>query len=119
MGTKGKADVSGGRIETGADTWRCQRPKTNPYQVEHDRLFEAIRSDRPHNEAVTGALSTMTAIMGRMATYSGKLISWDDAIQSKVSLAPDRYAFDATTPPVQPGPDGIYPCAVPGVTKVM
>ncbi len=117
VGTKGKAEVNAGRIEAGADPWRYRGPKTNPYQVEHDRLFEAIRNDKPHNEAEQGALSTMTAIMGRMATYSGKVITWDEAFNSQLALAPDRYDFDGT-PPVLPGPDGIYPCAVPGVTKV-
>jgi len=118
VGTKGKAEVNAGRIETGADTWRYRGPKTNPYQVEHDRLFEAIRNGRPFNEAEQGAISTMTAIMGRMATYSGKVISWDEAFKSELALAPDRYAFDGI-PPVLPGPDGIYACAVPGVTKVL
>lgn len=118
VGTKGKAELNAGRIESGGETWRYREPKTNPYQVEHDRLFDAIRNDRPFNEAEQGALSTMTAIMGRMATYSGKVISWDQAFSSELALAPDRYDFEET-PPVLPGPDGIYPCAVPGVTKVL
>jgi predicted dehydrogenase len=118
IGTKGKAEVNAGRIETGGDTWRYRGPKANPYQVEHDRLFEAIRNDTPFNEAENGAISTMTAIMGRMATYSGQVVSWDEALQSQLSLAPDRYDFNGV-PPVLPGKDGIYPCAVPGVTKVV
>ncbi|MEN6496652.1 MAG: Gfo/Idh/MocA family oxidoreductase [Thermoguttaceae bacterium] len=118
IGTKGKAEVNAGRIETGSDTWRYRGPKTNPYQVEHDRLFEAIRNDKPHNEAETGALSTMTAIMGRMATYSGKVVSWDDAIKSELSLAPDRYDFSGT-PPILPDKNGLYACAVPGATKAL
>ena len=117
IGSKGKADVSKGLIEVqGSEPWQYRGPKTNPYQVEHDNLFAAIRNDKPFNEAETGAISTMTAIMGRMATYSGKTVTWDEAINSKLSLAPDRYAFDAT-PPVVPGKDGLYPCAIPGVTK--
>lgn len=117
IGSKGKAEVSKGLIEVrGSEPWRYRGPKTNPYQVEHDRLFEAIRNDKPFNEAECGAISTMTAIMGRMATYSGKVVTWEDAINSKLSLAPERYAFDAT-PPVLPGKDGIYACAIPGVTK--
>ena len=60
----------------------------------------------------------MTAIMGRMATYSGKVVSWDEALQSELSLAPDRYDFNGT-PPVLPGKDGIYPCAIPGATRVL
>ncbi len=118
VGIKGNSDVGDGWIETGGDRWRCRAPKTNPYQVEHDVLFDAIRNDRPHNEAEYGAITTMTAIMGRMATYSGQVVSWDDAIQSEVSLAPDRYAWDAT-PSALPGEDGLYPCAIPGVTKVL
>ncbi len=58
----------------------------------------------------------MTAILGRMATYSGKVVTWDQAINSDLDLSPKNYAWDAEAP-VQPGPDGIYPCAVPGVTK--
>ena len=55
----------------------------NPYQVEHDDLFHAIRNDLPYNESEYGAHSTLTAIMGRMATYSGKEIDWDKALNSK------------------------------------
>lgn len=119
------ADVCGRRhrrrlrcLRRDRDSWRYSGPTPNPYQVEHDRLFEAIRNDRPFNEAEQGALSTMTAIMGRMATYSGEVISWDQAFNSELALAPVRYDF-AETPPVLPGPDGNYPCAVPGVTKVL
>ena len=69
-------------------------------------------------KAEQSAISTMTAVMGRMATYSGKVITWEDAFKSELALAPDRYDFDAA-PPVLPGLDGIYACAVPGVTKVL
>lgn len=58
----------------------------------------------------------MIAIMGRMATYSGKVVTWDEAFNSEVLLAPDRYAWDAT-PPILPDADGVYPCPMPGVTK--
>jgi len=116
-GIGGAADVCCGRIE-GAEKWRFRDRATNPYQVEHDVLFDAIRNDKPHNEVEYGALSTMTAIMGRMATYSGKIINWENAINSKVSLAPERYALDAT-PPVVPDGNGLYPVAMPGVTKVL
>ena len=58
----------------------------------------------------------LIGIMGRMATYSGQVVAWDDAFNSTRSLGPERLAWDAE-PPVKPGPDGIYPCAIPGVTK--
>ncbi len=118
LGSKGKAEVNRGIIETADGRWRCRAKVVNPYQVEHDMLFDAVRNNKPHNEAEYGALSTMAAIMGRMATYSGKQINWDEAINSKVSLAPDKYSWDGV-PSVLPGPDGVYPCAVPGVTKVL
>lgn len=107
-----------GVIEAGDDSWRFRGRTENPYQVEHDRLFDAVRNDKPYNEADYGAHSTMTAIMGRMATYSGKVVKWDDALASTVELSPSRYAWDGT-PPVVPGTDGCYPCAMPGVTKVL
>jgi hypothetical protein len=60
----------------------------------------------------------MTAIFGRMATYSGKVLSWDEAINSQISLAPAEYDFNAM-PPVIPDSQGNYPIAIPGVTKVV
>ncbi len=58
----------------------------------------------------------MTAVMGRMATYSGKEVTWEDATASTLRLAPSRYAFDAD-PPSRPDADGNYPIAAPGVTR--
>ena len=59
----------------------------------------------------------MTAIMGRMATYSGQVVEWDEALNSSVSLMPGKYAWDAP-PPVLPDANGRYPVPVPGVTEV-
>ena len=122
LGTKGVAELSQRRCSiTGtAGEWskRRARDQGNPYQIEHDVLFDCIRNDKPHNEAEYGALSTMTAILGRMATYSGKVVRWEEAINSQLALVPDRYAWDGT-PPVVPDRDGVYPCAVPGVTKAL
>jgi myo-inositol 2-dehydrogenase/D-chiro-inositol 1-dehydrogenase len=120
LGSKGSVmlDNRVAEIISGGDPWRTRGERDNPYQVEHDRLFAAVRDDLPYNEAEYGALSTMTAIMGRMATYSGKRIRWEEALQSQVELRPDRYAWDGT-PPVVPDQDGVYPCAMPGVTRVI
>jgi len=122
-GTEGHCDVSGSSIAKGGETvWSLRAPRGkkqglgNPYQIEHDVLFDAIRNDKPHMEAEYGATSTMTAILGRMATYSGKVVTWDEAFSSELSLLPERLAFDAPAP-VAPGADGLYPVAVPGVTK--
>src|SRR5437899_7164740 len=89
-----------------------------PCQQAHDALFNAIRSDKPYNEAERGAKSSMTAILGRMATYSGKVIEWEAAINSQLSVMPKEYAWDAE-PPVKPGTDGWYEHAVPGKTVVI
>jgi predicted dehydrogenase len=118
-GTQGYSEVSAATIEgEGGWKWRYEGERPDPYQVEHDRLFAAIRADEPHAEAEYGALSTMTSIFGRMATYSGQKLNWKDALNSEISIAPTRYAFDAD-PPTLPDTEGIYPVPVPGVTKVL
>jgi len=95
------------------------RKDSNPYQVEHDELFAAIaKGEYKFMDAENGAKSTMTAILGRLATYSGQQIEWDAALNSNVSLAPDRFDWNVV-PKVLPGKDGLYACAVPGVTKVI
>ncbi len=115
-GSKGTAQFNRYTISTtDGDKWRYREKSENPYQVEHDQLFAAIRSGADHNEAEYGATSTMTAIMGRMATYSGKQVTWDGAIASDTDLLPESFAWNAT-PKVMPNADGSYPWAVPGIT---
>jgi hypothetical protein len=86
--------------------------------VEHDVLIDAIRRNQPHNEVDYAAMSTMTAIMGRMASYSGQMIKWDAAINSPQQLGPEKCSFDSP-PPVMADANGNYPVAIPGVTKVL
>ena len=113
-GTKGYADVSGARITTrDGKEWRWQGREKDHYQQEHDDLFAAIRNNRPYNEAENGAKSTMTAILGRLCTYSGQEIKWDDALNSNVALRPDGYTFQSK-PPVLPDDNGRYPVPMPG-----
>lgn len=120
QGTKGKGDVSSGIKDlAGKLIWRKRGMKeVNPYQQEHDELFAAIRNGTPVNDTAWGAKSTMTTIMGRMAAHSGQMIQWDEAINSELSLMPERFAWDAN-PPTVPGEDGNYPVPVPGKTKVL
>ena len=73
---------------------------------------------REYSEAEYGAKSTMTAILGRLATYSGKPIDFDDALNSDISLMPRNFSMDAD-PPVMPNAEGEYPIAMPGVTKTV
>ncbi|MBC8872262.1 MAG: Gfo/Idh/MocA family oxidoreductase [Planctomycetes bacterium] len=116
-GPEGHAHIGKGTIE-GKNEWRLRERSPNPYQVEHDELFDAVRTDKPYNEAVYGAMSTLTAIMGRMAAYSGQQIGRQEALESDVSLLPKRLAWDADAP-ISPDADGAYPVAKPGVTKVL
>ena len=119
-GTKGNAMTSGGRaqMEIEGKKWRYRGEPIDPYQREHDELFAAIRAGKPYNEAKYGAESTLTAVMGRMATYSGKLVSWDDALNSEVDLSPSVYDF-AANPPVMPDASGAYPVPTPGKSIVV
>jgi predicted dehydrogenase len=120
QGTVGRANSNGIITDLkGNNIWRHRdKDDANPYQQEHDDLFAAIRNGKVINDAENGAKSTLTAIMGRMATYSGQVISWDDAMKSNMSLMPQRYAWDAQ-PPTLPDENGFYPIPTPGVTKVL
>jgi myo-inositol 2-dehydrogenase/D-chiro-inositol 1-dehydrogenase len=87
----------------------------NPYQQEHKELFQAIsKGEYKFENAEYGAYSTLTGIIGRIACYTGKVIKWDKALTSEISLMPDSYTWD-TKPKVLPNADGFYPVAVPGV----
>jgi predicted dehydrogenase len=118
QGTNGWADISGGTIGNVVGTWKYRGKKADPFQVEHDDLFASIRAGNPINEGYYGAMSTMTAILGRLCTYSGKPIQMKDALASEISLQPKEYNFK-TDAPVNPLADGSYPIAVPGLTKVV
>jgi predicted dehydrogenase len=111
-GSKGTARLDRFTI-SGDDSWRFRGKGKNPYQQEHDDLFHAIRNNEEYNEAEYGAKSSMTSILGRMATYSGKEVEWDKAIASEISIMPDSFEWDAPTKSV-PGPDGLYPHPIPG-----
>ncbi len=117
-GTQGTAHIGGFSISGSSGDWEYKGPRVDPYQQEHDDLFAAIRKGEPYNEAKYGAHSTMTAIMGRMASYSGRIVTWDEAINSQIDLSPSTYDLSAT-PPVVPDENGNYPVPVPGKTKVV
>jgi len=114
-GLAGYSEINRARIE-GANPWRFRGPLANPYQREHDVLIEAIRENRPHNDVPAAAASTMTAILGRMASYSGQMVTWEQGLDSSVRLAPSQYSFDAP-PPVIADATGRYPTALPGLTR--
>jgi hypothetical protein len=119
VGSLGRADFLDGREVysiQGRNPSEMKVPRgENPYQLEHDDFFKAIREDLPYDETDYGAKSTMTAIMGRMAAYSGKIVEWETAIQSELRLAPEITSLSDRAP-IQPGADGLYPIAVAGKT---
>jgi myo-inositol 2-dehydrogenase / D-chiro-inositol 1-dehydrogenase len=93
-------------------------PADNPYRQEHQNLVDAIRNGTPLNDGYHGATSSMTAIMGRMASYSGAEVTWDEAISSRFELAPGLAELSLSShAPVAPNEEGDYPIAVPGATR--
>jgi len=123
QGTKGKATTLGGTIIMdlkGNKLWEHRgKSDPDPYQQEHDELFAAIaKGEFLFQDAENGAKSTMTAIMGRLATYSGQVIAWDEAIKSEISLMPKELSWEAK-PLVLPDENGFYPIAIPGKSKVI
>jgi predicted dehydrogenase len=120
IGTKGKIFAGAANIvdHKGKVLYQFDKKTENqPYQAEHDELFAAIaKGEYKFADAENGAKSTMTSVLGRMATYSGQVVNWDKAINSGISLQPKEYDF-AAAPPVIPNADGYYAVATPGVTK--
>ena len=115
LGTKGNCNLLKYQID-GENKWRYEGPKANMYDLEHKALFSAIRSGKPINNGLYMVRSTMLGIMARMSCYTGKKITWQEAMDSQERLIPDEVSWD-TDPPVKPGENGQYPCPIPGVTK--
>ena len=112
LGSKGTLDVFGDsknfpRI-TGEDPWKYQGVRGDMYQTEHDEMFASIREGKPINNGLYAARSTLLAIMGRMAAYTGSVITWDMAMNSEETLTPDEYSWGDAPKVVVP---------TPGVTK--
>jgi predicted dehydrogenase len=116
-GTRGAATINGwdpGSIHcrdyAGTELWRHSGPPDDMYQHEHNELWASIRAGSPINDCVRGAHSNLMAIMGRMAAYTGQVVTWEQALGSQERLGPTEYAWsDVPTPPV----------AVPGQTKLL
>ncbi|MCR9076748.1 MAG: gfo/Idh/MocA family oxidoreductase, partial [bacterium] len=98
-------------VSTGHTDWRFSGQNRNPYKQEHVDLIASILGEgRYLNEAKRVAESTLTAIMGRMSAYTGKSITWDQAMSSELDLSPDVYSFSDLT---------VRPVAVPGKTPLI
>ncbi len=105
-GTKGNADIYNAEI-TGESPWKFpEKPSIGKaYVQEHTDLIESIRAGTPINEAEQVALSSLTAIMGREAAYTGKVVEWNDLARSDQDLSPPKYEF---------GPLPVRPVPMPG-----
>jgi predicted dehydrogenase len=127
-GTKGSAVIStymhtpakcriykGHNFVNGDLAWAFPQPEPNPYQLEWDHLIEAIRQDKPYNEAKRGVEASLVQIMGRMAVHTGRVITWDEALNHRHEFAPDLDKLTMESPaPLPAGPDGKYPQPMPG-----
>jgi hypothetical protein len=116
-----KPRIYKGHVQTPANLiWSYKGPECDQYQVEHDLLFDAIRNNKPYNETERCAKSCLTAIMGRMACESGKTVTYEEAMNSNLELAPglENLAW-GNQAPIMPGPDGRYSIAMPGTTKAL
>ena len=102
FGTRGRAELSerkkGLRIKSAGGDWTYDGPNNEMYQAEHDALFAAIRSGKPINNGEYMARSTLLAIQGRMAAYTGQEVTWEMALNSKEDLRPFRYDWDGSPP---------------------
>ena len=87
-GTKGPVRPKTDTIIAGDDSWRYRGENNDMYQTEHDELFASIRNANPFNDGEKSAHSTMVAILGRMASYTGQKSTYEDALNSKEDLTP-------------------------------
>jgi predicted dehydrogenase len=113
-GTEGESNCAG--WIKAKEEWHFKGKNVNAMVQEHKALIDAIQKNQKHNEGTYGATSSMTAVLGRMATYSGQVVKWDDAVAKGASEFPATLAWDAKAP-VEPDKDGNYPIPVPGVFK--
>jgi hypothetical protein len=118
LGSEGKASVMDCRI-SGPKAWRWTG-QADPYQIEHNKLFAAIRSGNPLNNGDYLVRSTLIAVMGQLSCYTGKEVTWAQINASDFAYPPDAAGCrDGMEPPVKPGPEGSYPVYIPGRTKLL
>ena len=111
IGAEGVCTIGRGHVPQieGQTRWRYEGPLNNMYQTEHDELFASIRAGKPINDGTRMAHTTMMTIMGRMAAYTGKEITWEQALGSQQSLVPEKLNWNTEIEQ--------QPLAVPGLTE--
>jgi predicted dehydrogenase len=90
----------------------------DPYQNEWDELIDAIRNNKPYNEAKRGVEASITSNLGRMAAHTGQEVTFEEALNAEQEMAPgiENWTMDSA-PPVKSDKDGKYPVPMPGITK--
>ena len=117
QGTKGFVKIGEITDHSGKVLWKFEGDNPNPYQVEHDELHDAIRTDRPLNNAYYGATSSFSSVLARNATYSGKQWSYKQALELENRTMPVDPTWE-TVPPVMPDKDGNYKLPMPADYKL-
>jgi predicted dehydrogenase len=118
QGTKGFVRIGEIKDYDGKLLWKFEGPNPNPYQVEHDELHDAIRNDKPLNNASYGVTASFAAVLGRLATYSGAQQDYAKALAMDYRLMPENLSWEAP-PPVLPDKDGKYSLPMPASFKVV
>lgn len=111
LGTKGQASILDGRRifdGNGREVWRYEGPQPNMWQEEHNHLFAALREGHTINNGPYMCNSTMLAVMGRRAGYTGEALDWDTCFHNNERLGPGEYGWTAVEED---------PIAMPGRTK--
>jgi len=127
-GTKGTAIISASghmpgkcRIFKGKDfkkanrLWAFPQREKSPYQLEWEDLIEAIRQDKPYNEAKRGAEASLVTSMGRMAAHTGRVVTYDEILNSDHEFAPNLENLSLDGPAPLPDANGKYPVPQPGI----
>jgi predicted dehydrogenase len=130
-GTKGSAVIStsghtpakcriykGQKFDKDELAWQFPQPEPNPYQLEWNKLIDAILNDKPHNEVKRGAEASLVTAMGRMAAHTGQVVTWNDMLNCDHEFAPevDKLTLESSAP-LQAGPNGKYPVPQPGINR--
>jgi hypothetical protein len=113
FGTSGSSETMRFEIKdrSGKTTWRRREKRGDMHQLEHNAMYSALRAGEIPNNGEYMAKSTLMGIMARMSAYTGKEVTWEQAMNSKLDLSPSGYTWDAAPPPAD--------IAVPGVTPLV
>lgn len=118
FGTKGRASLLSHQIR-GEKNWHFPGKPPRPYKQEHIEMFAGIRAGKPINSGSYMANSTMVAVLGQIVCYTGRELGWKKAAAAEFAFPPAGEVDFTIEPPVKPGPNGEYPLAVPGKTKLI